>query len=122
MDVLDLKKFPSERTGYILPPGLYELVDNNKTPKCLLPNIKKGIFIDITIDDIRLRSNFKNNQTLIFTIKSFFCTKLGFIQSHSRPLCEINKFVHLIPGTYKSEKPFNTIGNDKIHLKADCIL
>ena len=26
-----------------------------------------------------------------------------------------------IPGTYKSEKPINTTGIDKIHLKCDCI-
>ena len=31
MDVLDMKDFPSKRTGYTLPPGIYEISDNNKT-------------------------------------------------------------------------------------------
>ena len=31
MDVLDIKYFPSEKTGYTLPPGLYEISDINKS-------------------------------------------------------------------------------------------
>ena len=45
---------------------------------------------------------------------------MGFIQSHSGPLVDIEGFVQIIPGTYKSEKPVNFIGLDKVHLKCDC--
>ena len=31
MDVLCLKYFPSEKTGYTLPPGIYERSDTKKT-------------------------------------------------------------------------------------------
>ena len=54
MDALDKKYFPSERTGYTLPPGIYEIGDFNKTPHNLLSDIVKVSFI---IDDIRLKSN-----------------------------------------------------------------
>ena len=63
----------------------------------------------------------KINQTLIFTEKSFFYTILGFRQSHSYPLNDIDGFYQLINGSYKSDKPINITGIDKIHLKSDCI-
>ena len=69
MDILDLKYIPTKRTGYILNPGIYEVVDLDNTLKHTLPNDVK---VNITIDDIRLKSNLKINQTLIFTEKSFF--------------------------------------------------
>ena len=56
MDVLDIKFSPSERTGYTLPPGIYEVSDINRTLKYLLPDMVK---ISITIDDIRLKSILK---------------------------------------------------------------
>ena len=74
-----------------------------------------------TIDDIRLNSNSKNNQTSFFNIKSFFYTNLGFIQSHSYHLDDIPGFYQLIAGSYKSNKPTNNTGIDKFHLKADCV-
>ena len=77
--------------------------------------------INITIDDIRLKSNLQINQTLIFTERSFFYTILGFIQSHSYPLDDIDSHYQLIAGSYKSDKPINITGIDKIHLKCDCI-
>ena len=64
MDVLDIKHFPSKRTGYTLPPGVIEVSDINKTLQYLLPDIVEE---SITMDDIRLKSNLKINQTLIFT-------------------------------------------------------
>ena len=66
IDILDLKYIPSKRTGYSLPPGIYEVVDLNNTLKYVLPD---NVKVSITIDDIRLKSNLKNNQTLIFTEK-----------------------------------------------------
>ena len=118
MIILDLKYFPTKRTGYSLDPGIYEVINLNNTLKYILPDNEK---ISVTIDDIRLKSNLKTNQTLIFTEKSFFYTILGFTQSHSYPLDDIDGFYQLIAGSYKSDRPINITGIDKIHLKCDCI-
>ena len=77
--------------------------------------------VNITIDDIRMKSNLKTNQTLVFTQKSFFYTTLGFTKSRCYPLDDIDGFYQLIAGSYKSDKPINLTGTDKIHLKCDCI-
>ena len=77
--------------------------------------------IIVTIDDVRIKSILKTNQTLTFTNKSFFYIILGFTQSHFYPLDDIDGFYQLIAGSYKSDKPINTTGIDKIHLKCDCI-
>ena len=69
MDISDLKYIPTKRTGYSLNPGIYEVADLNNTLKYILPD---NVKVNITIDDIRLKSNLKINQTLIFTEKSFF--------------------------------------------------
>ena len=116
--MLDLKYIPTKRTGYSLNPGIYEVVDLNNTLKYILPN---NVKVSVTIDDIRFKSNLKINQTLIFTKNSFFHTILGFVQSYSGELGDINGFIQLIPGSYKSDKPINITGIDKVHLKCDCI-
>ena len=118
MNILDLKYIPTKKTGYSLNPGIYEVVDLNNTLKHILPD---NVKISITIDDIRLKSNLKINQSLIFTERSFFYEILGFTQSHSYPLDDIDGFYQLIAGSYKSDKPINITGIDKIHLKCDCI-
>ena len=118
MDILDLKYIPTKRTGYSLNPGIYEVIDLNNTLKHILPN---NVKVNITIDDIRLKSNLKINQTLIFTERSFFYTILGFTQSRSHPLNDIDSHYQLIAGSYKSDRPINITGIDKIHLKCDCI-
>ena len=82
IDVLDLKNIPTKRTGYSLNPGIYEIVDLNNTLKHILPN---NVKVNITIDNIRLKSKLKINQTLLFTEKPFFYTILGFTQSRSHP-------------------------------------
>ena len=51
----------------------------------------------------------------------FFLTILGFVESYSGVLGDIEGFFQLIPGNYKSDKPINITGNDKIHLKRDGI-
>ena len=117
MTYLDIKIFPSERTGYSLPPGIYERGDINKTLSYLLTNFVKE---SITIDDIRLSNNLNFNQTLLFTEKSFF-TILVFIQPHSRTVCDNVGYIQLIPGTHKSEKHNKNNGIDKIHLECDCV-
>ena len=118
INILDLKYIPTERIGYSLNPGIYEVVDLNNSLKYILPDTVK---VNITIDDIRLKSNLKINQTLIFTNKSFFYTILGFTQSNQGPLNDIEGFYQIFPGSYKSDKPINFTGNDKIHLKCNCI-
>ena len=70
---------------------------------------------------MRLKSNLKNIKTIIFTKRSFFYTILGFTESHPGVLGDIPGFVQFIPGTYKSNRPINITGLDKILLKTDCI-
>ena len=118
MDILDLKYIPTKRTGYSIEPNIYNVVDLNKTLKNILPN---NIKIDITIDERKYKTDLRINQTLIFTNKSFFYTILGFTQSHSYPLDDLEGFYQLIPGSYQSERPINITGIDKVHLKCDCI-
>ena len=77
--------------------------------------------MSVTIDEVRLKSNLKTNQTSIFTNKSFFYIILGFTRSRSYPLDDIEGFYHLIAGSYESEKPINNTGIDKFHLICDCI-
>ena len=117
-DILNLKYIPTKRTGYSLNPVIFEVVGLNNVLKNILPNTVK---VNITINDIRLKSNLKTNQTLIFTEKFFFYTILGFTRSRSYPLDDIDGFYQLIAGSYKSDKPVNITGIDKIHLKCDCI-
>ena len=118
MNILDLNYIPTKRTEYSLDPDIYEMDDLNNTLKyILLDNVK----ISVTIDDIRLKSNLKTNQTLIFTEKSFFYTILRFTQSRSYPLDDIDGFYQILAGSYKGDKPINITGIDKIHLKCDCI-
>ena len=92
MDILDLNYIPTKNTGYSLNPGIYEVVDLKNALKYILPD---NVKVNIIIDDIRLKSNLENNQTLIFTEKSFFYTILGFTQSRSYPLEDIDGFYQL---------------------------
>ena len=118
MDILDFKYISTKRTDYSLDPGIYEVIDLNNTLKHILPN---NVKVNITIDDIRLQSNLKINQTLIFTERSFFYTILGFTQSRSYPLDDVDSHYQIIAGSYKSDRPINITGIDKVHLKCDCI-
>ena len=118
IDNLDLKVIPTKKIGYSSNPGIYEVIDLNNTLKYILPNTVK---VNIIIDDIRLKSNLEDNQTLKFTNKSFFYTILGFTQSHQGPLNVIEGFYQISPWSYKSDKPINITGIDKIHIKCDCI-
>ena len=95
IDALDLKYIPTKRTGYSLNPGIHEIVNLNNILKYILPD---NVKVSVTIDDIRLKSILKTNQTLIFTEKSFFYTILGFTQSHSYPLDVIDGLYQLIVG------------------------
>ena len=77
--------------------------------------------LSVTIDDVRLKSNLKFNQTLVFTKKSFFHTILGLTRSRFYPVDNIDGFYLLIAGSYENDSPINITGIDKIHLKYDCI-
>ena len=118
IDILDLKYIPTKRTGYSLHPSIYEVDELNDTLRYILPD---NVKVTVSIDDIRLKSNLKINQTLIFTERSFFYTILRFTQSRSYPLDDIDSHYQIIAGSYKSDKPINITGIDKIHLKCDCI-
>ena len=86
--------------------------------KSLLPNKVK---VKNTIDDNRLKTNLTPNKTIRFTKRFFFNTILGYTQSHSSLFCDIDGYIWLTPGTHQNEKPPNITGNDKLHLKGDCI-
>ena len=118
IDILDLEYVPTKRIGFSLNPGNYEVDDLNITLKYILPDKVK---VTITIDDNRLKSNLKINQTVIFTNKSFFYTILGFTQSHQGPLNDIEGFYQILPRSYEGDRPINITGIDKVHLKCDCI-
>ena len=118
MDILDLKCIPTKRAGYSLNPGSYEVVDLNNT---LIYNLPDNMKVSVTIDDVRLKSKLKTNQTLIFTDKSFFHTIFGFTQSHEGQLNDFEGFYQIIPGSYKGDRPVNILGIDNVHLKCDCI-
>ena len=45
--VLDVKYFRPERTGYTLPPGIYEISDINRTLDYLLPDFVKVLLLMI---------------------------------------------------------------------------
>ena len=53
------------------------------------------------------------------TEESFFYTLLGFTQSNSGVLGDIEGFIQLIPDTYKNKRPTNFTGIGKSHLKCD---
>ena len=118
MDILDLTYIPTKRTGYSLIPGVYEVIDLNTTLKHTLPD---NVKLNITIDDIKLKSNLKIIQTLIFTEKSFFYTVLGFTRSRFYPVDDIDGLYQLIAGSYKRAEPINITGIDRIHSKSNCI-
>ena len=90
LDILDSKYISTKRIGFSLNPGIFEIVDLNNTLKYILPD---NVKVSVTIDDVRLKSNLKINQTLSFTEKSFFYTVLGFTQSHSYTLDDIDGFL-----------------------------
>ena len=118
IDILDINYIPAERTGYTIPVGVYEVSDIDLMLKSLLPIDVK---VSNNIDDMRIKSNLKKNQTLIFTIISFFFNLLGFTQSRQGPLNDIEGFHQILAGSYKSDRPINITGIDKGHLKGHCI-
>ena len=68
-----------------------------------------------------INTDLKINQTLIFANKSFFYTIIGFTQSHQGPLNDIEEFYQILLGSYKSDKPINITGIDKVLLKCNVV-
>ena len=64
----------------------------------------------ITIDDDRLKFNLNINQTLIFTKRCSLYKILVFKHFQSGALGDIEGFIHMIPGSNKSDKPVNLTG------------
>ena len=58
--------------------------------KSVIPDV---VEVNFTIDDIGLKSNLINNNTIKFTGESFFYTILWFTQNHSGPRTDIEGFV-----------------------------
>ena len=52
---------------------------------------------------------------------SLFHTIVGFIKSLLGEIVDIERFVQLKPGTYKSYKPNNITGIDKVDSKCNCV-
>ena len=86
--------------------------------KSLLPD---DIEMNLKNDDIRPKSQLTTNKTTRFIEKLFFFTILGLIQSHSRVLGDIEGFIQLFPGLWKSDEPNIITGVDKVHLKCGCV-
>ena len=111
-NILDTKYTGARTTGYILPAGMYEIIDLNMKLHSLLPSVLK---IGFKIDDIRLGSNLTTRKTIKFTKKPFFYTILVFTQSHLGPLGHIEEFVQKITGTCEIEKLKNFTKIVKVH-------
>ena len=118
IDLLELKDVPWKRTGFPLKPGVQEVANLNEILNYILTH---NVKVTITVDENRLKFNLNIIKTLIFAKRSFFYTILGFFQSFSRELGEIDGFIQMIPGTYKSDKHINITGIDNVHLKSDYI-
>ena len=64
VDILDFKYIPTSTKGCTLVPGIYEVTDINFMLKSLLPEEVK---VNLTIDEVRLKSNLSTNKTITFT-------------------------------------------------------
>ena len=102
--VLNTKFIATSSAGCTLPPGIYEIMDIS------LMLHTDDVKVNIKIDNIRLRSKLSPYGTIKFLQKYFYPTILGFTQSHSGVLGDIEGSVQLIPGSYKSDKPDKITG------------
>ena len=75
-ETLDTKNIDTSTTGYTLEPGIDEISDVILMIKNFLQDDVK---VNITVDDITLKSHLDNNKTIMFTENCFlFYTLLGF--------------------------------------------
>ena len=113
-----MKYTPTSASGYTLPPGICEISDLKLMLSCLLPD---DVQVNIAIEYIRLLSSLAPNKTIRYNEKSFFYTNLAFTKSILGHLSDIEGFVLMNSGSYKSDKPINITEIDKVHSKCDCI-
>ena len=73
--ILDMKYIDAKSAGYTLPPGVYEVYDNILMLKSLLPDDAEK---NITIDDIRLKSNLTTMKQLGLLKKLFYLYNIRF--------------------------------------------
>ena len=111
IDILDVKYLAGSTKEYTLAPGIYELFDFNMMVKPLPPKVVK---VNISIGDIRVKSNLTTNKTTKFTKKSSFYTILGYTESDSGVL-------YVFPGNHRSNRPISITEFNKLQLKCDCI-
>ena len=117
VDILDVRFIAGSTMGYTLPVGFCEVSDFNLMITSSLPNEVK---VNNTIDDIRLNQLWPLIKQL-GSLKNLFSKTISiFTESHSGVLDDIPGFAQLIPGSYKSNKPNNITGIDKIHFKGAC--
>ena len=64
----NIKYIDSATTGYTLPLGIYEIIDNNSLLKSLFPD---EVDLNILIDDIKLKSNITVHRSISFTERFF---------------------------------------------------
>ena len=69
MDILDINYFAASTNGCTFSPRIYEISDFLLLINSLLPN---EIKVNVTIDDITLKSNLTTNTTSRFIKKQFF--------------------------------------------------
>ena len=117
VDIWNVKHIAGSSIGYTLPPGVYKISDIILVLKSLLPTKFEE---KITLDDIRLKSILRTDETIRFPKRIFLYIILGFTQSHSGELGDFPGSVQLITGSYKSDKSINFTGIDNVHLKCNC--
>ena len=71
VDILDVKYITGSTIGYTLPPGVNEITEIYLMLMSLLPKDEK---VNVTVDDIRHRSDSTANKTIRFRKKVFFFT------------------------------------------------
>ena len=62
--------------------------------------LTEDVEVNLSIDDIRLRSDLSTNRTKEFTKSSFFDAMLAFTRSHSYPLDDTDWFYQILPIKY----------------------
>ena len=68
VDMLDIKYINGTIIGYVLPSGIYQITDTESMINSLPADDVK---VNITVDDIRIRTNLTTNKTKVL-LKSFF--------------------------------------------------
>ena len=76
--------------------------------------------IDITIDDIRLKSISTTSKTIRFTKTSFFQYETWFYTIPLRTSKRLCRICSINSRTKKSYRPIDNTGIDKFHTKCDC--